>query len=410
MKKRPIDNKIKEKVNINFSFDEIENKIDIEKYEKKNMKRNIFPLLAPVACSFLCFAIIGVTILGGKHNNSNENISSSLEISNSTNENIETSDDAISYEEISETITSQEDLPISEETPINSYESVISEIPEGGYPTSDNEVEGDVYDEYNGPMIDLIKGESPYDHSSGPSLRLSLFEVIVGEASIYEVSYLGNIKNKYYCAYVDINTAEEIYDAYKNVLDAETASETHIIDGSIIKWFYAKNYSNELISWYEFSFDQNIPRIINDKMVLGVYLYESVCINKEIRTSSSIERTYDYFRSKYYVYENGPYIKASYNGENIKKVWYPSMFDINELNLDELTFNNFSYKFNDFMNIGLINDNEIKLDEMHIYENQIDSDIEKWNSFVNDAKAFHIENNLYYYDEIVNLIIEYINK
>ena len=145
-------------------------------------------------------------------------------------------------------------------------------------------------------------------------------------------------------------------------------------------------------------------------MVLGVYLYESVCINKEIRTSSSIERTYDYFRSKYYVYENGPYIKASYNGENIKKVWYPSMFDINELNLDELTFNNFSYEFNDFMNIGLINDNEIKLDEMHIYENQIDSDIEKWNSFVNEAKAFHIENNIYYYDEIVNLIIEYINK
>ena len=62
------------------------------------------------------------------------------------------------------------------------------------------------------------------------------------------------------------------------------------------------------------------------------------------------------------------------------------------------------------MNIGLINDNEIKLDEMHIYENQIDSDIEKWNSFVNEAKAFHIENNIYYYDEIVNLIIDYINK
>ena len=178
MKKRPMDNKIKEKVNINFSFDEIENKIDIEKYEKKNMKRNIFPLLTPIACSFLCFAIIGVTILGGKHNNSNENISSSLEISNSTNENIETSNDAISDEEISETIISQEDLPISEEAPINSYESVISEIPEGGYPTSDNEVESDVYDEYNGPMIDLIKGESPYDHSSGPSLRLSLFEVL----------------------------------------------------------------------------------------------------------------------------------------------------------------------------------------------------------------------------------------
>ncbi len=409
MKKRPIDKKIKEKVDINFSFAEIENKIDIKKYEKKNVKRIFFPLLAPVACSFLCFAIIGVTILEGKYNNSNENISSSLEISNSTNENIETSDGDVSFESSSNTIMSQEDMTASEEVLINSSESMISEKPEG-YPTSDNQVEGDVYDEYNGPMIELIKGESPYDHSSGPSLRLSLFEVIVGEASIYEVSYLGNINNKYYCAYVDINTAEEIYDAYKNVLDAETASETHIIDGSIIKWFYARNYSDDLISWYEFSFDQNIPRIINGKMVLGVYLYESVCINKEIRTSSSIERTYDYFRSKYYVYENGPYIKASYNGENIKKVWYPSMFDINELNLDELTFNNFSYEFNDFMNIGFINDNEIKLDEMHIYENQIDSDIEKWNSFVNDAKAFHIENNIYYYDEIVNLIIEYINK
>ena len=82
MKKRPIDKKIEEKVNIDFSFNDIENRIDLEKYENnKNNKRIIFPILTPILCSLFCFVIIGVSIFNGNENDKNPETSDKINTS-----------------------------------------------------------------------------------------------------------------------------------------------------------------------------------------------------------------------------------------------------------------------------------------------------------------------------------------
>lgn len=273
-----------------------------------------------------------------------------------------------------------------------------------------------IYQEYSG----FIKQEFEQnnDEDMGPLPHYTIENVLLDVTYLYEVEIVPTENEMFVGVYIETKTAEQIYEKNKIVDDAEVASPIAKVDGSIVNWFYQREYyQKDKVKWYQFGSENFIPTEINGFHCCGVYKTQSRIIKKEIITNTNVNYLDETFHVLEFKGENSFLTPISVDVPNVSK-WY--------ISYEQLTTDNYHRLFRKDYNLELdctIVNNTITIKTFAVFKEEELAKIEdkkiidfyrSTNKYIlnqdtsdDDLKYGYERSYQYSYDEYVKEIINY---
>ena len=236
--------------------------------------------------------------------------------------------------------------------------------------------------DYNNPGNQGKPNDQPIDGTLDQVyLEMRMFEYI------YEVEYkyIGT-GLEYVAVYIEKKLAKKIYEENKEVMDAPNAAPINVVNGSIVDWFYSKNYYDEdKVFWCQYAASDQIYSEIQGFICVGVYQPQQRVIVREV-FSNTEANIVDYIYTKLYFKNDGnktltPVIDKVDN----RIIWYASNNIIHETN----TFFLFDYCYGAAMDCVI--DKEANTIKLKTYAVQDEDELAK--NYSQLLKDYHILSN-----------------
>ena len=160
---------------------------------------------------------------------------------------------------------------------------------------------------------------------------------------IYEVEYkyIGTGLD-YVTVYIEKKLAQKIYNENKEVMDAPNAAPLDIVNGSIVDWFYSKEYYDEdKVIWCSYAESNQIYPEIEGFVCVGVYHPQQRVIVREIFSNTQVNIVDNIYTSLYFQNEGKETLTPVVDKVEDSLEWYASNNLIDETN----TFFLFSYDY-----------------------------------------------------------------
>lgn len=245
-----------------------------------------------------------------------------------------------------------------------------------------------------------------FNHEGEKSLDLNMYEVFYDtngnlrqdKVSIYELQV--SLKDTIVVAvYLEEDGIKEVYNNYQNDF---TLSAQNIIDGSLLECFYRNEcYLKFETRWIEVDVEKPIALYNGNLRLAGLYVFDNVNIKKEVLTSQSINKSYDYYRNVSLDVNdatNNYFTNVLYE-KNQENIWCTALGTVN-FNVNY--FNNLTSKINYHSPLATINDNLITVESVENFD--FEAMAEKC------LKSSEDKYNTYDYDEYCLCLQEYYAK
>ncbi len=246
-------------------------------------------------------------------------------------------------------------------------------------------------------------------------MNLSLDSEIAPDLNMYEVFYDTNGNWRQDVSIYEINVSlksspavavyieeEGIKEVFKNYQSDYHLSTQNIIDGSLLEYFYIKDYNLSFkTKWMGIDIEKPISLYSGNLRLAGLYVFDNVTITKEILNSKQIKESYDFYRSVSLNIDdakNGYFTNVSYKKDE-QVLWCTA---VGEVNLNANYFNNLTNKINYSLPLADIKDNLITVEaiENFDFEKQAESCL----------KSSEGNYNTYEYDKYCLCLREYYAK
>ena len=274
----------------------------------------------------------------------------------------------------------------------DTFESNIGDGP--SYEMSGPMPESPVIDGYFIPNMDYSKPgdesseNAPGDSSANPDGGMN--QIILDLRTykyIYEVEYkyIGTGLD-YVTVYIEKKLAEKIYEENKVVMDAPNADSLDIVNGSIVDYFYSKEYYDEdKVVWCQYSESDQIYPEIKGYVCVGVYHPQQRVIVREIFSNTEVNIVDNIYTKLYFKNEGKETLTPVVDKVEDRVEWYASNTLINADN----TYMLFSWDYNNKFNCVIDREaNTIRL-ETYAVQNEV---FENTN-YADSLKEYHFQSN-----------------
>ena len=204
---------------------------------------------------------------------------------------------------------------------------------------------------------------------------------------IYEVEYkyIGT-GLEYVTVYIEKTLAQKIYEENKVVMDAPNADPLDIVNGSIVDYFYSKEYyDKDKVVWCQYAESDQIYPEIKGYVCVGVYQPQQRVIVREIFSNLEVN-ILDYIYTKLYFKNEGKETLTPVVDKVEDSVeWYASNNLIDETNTFFLFASDYSSKFD------CVIDREANTIKLETYAVQSEEELAK--NYSQLLKDYHIWTN-----------------
>ena len=204
---------------------------------------------------------------------------------------------------------------------------------------------------------------------------------------IYEVEYkyIGTGLD-YVTVYIEKKLAQKIYNENKEVMDAPNAAPLDIVNGSIVDWFYSKEYYDEdKVIWCSYAESNQIYPEIEGFVCVGVYHPQQRVIVREIFSNTQLNIVDNIYTSLYFQNEGKETLTPVVDKVEDSLEWYASNNLIDETN----TFFLFSYDYGSKFDCEI--DKEANTIRLETYAVQNEEELAK--NYSQLLKDYHIWSN-----------------
>ena len=164
---------------------------------------------------------------------------------------------------------------------------------------------------------------------------------------IYEVEYkyIGTGLD-YVTVYIEKKLAQKIYNENKEVMDAPNAAPLDIVNGSIVDWFYSKEYYDEdKVIWCQYAESNQIYPEIEGFVCVGVYQPQQRVIVREILSNNQVNIVDNIYTKLYFKNEGKETLTPVVDKVEDSIEWYASNNLIDETNTFFLFSHDYGSKF-----------------------------------------------------------------
>lgn len=164
---------------------------------------------------------------------------------------------------------------------------------------------------------------------------------------IYEVEYkyIGTGVD-YVTVYIEKKLAQKIYNENKEVMDAPNAAPLDIVNGSIVDWFYSKEYYDEdKVIWCQYAESNQIYPEIEGFVCVGVYQPQQRVIVREILSNNQVNIVDNIYTKLYFKNEGKETLTPVVDKVEDSIEWYASNNLIDETNTFFLFSHDYGSKF-----------------------------------------------------------------
>ena len=164
---------------------------------------------------------------------------------------------------------------------------------------------------------------------------------------IYEVEYkyIGTGLD-YVTVYIEKRLAQKIYNENKEVMDAPNAAPLDVVNGSIVDWFYSKEYYDEdKVIWCSYAQSNQIYPEIEGFVCVGVYQPQQRVIVREIFSNTQVNIVDNIYTTLYFKNEGKETLTPVVDKVSDSIEWYASNNLIDETNTFFLFSHDYGSKF-----------------------------------------------------------------
>lgn len=164
---------------------------------------------------------------------------------------------------------------------------------------------------------------------------------------IYEVEYkyIGTGLD-YVTVYIEKKLAQKIYNENKEVMDAPNAAPLDVVNGSIVDWFYSKEYYDEdKVIWCSYAQSNQIYPEIEGFVCVGVYQPQQRVIVREIFSNTQVNIVDNIYTTLYFKNEGKETLTPVVDKVSDSIEWYASNNLIDESNTFFLFSHDYGSKF-----------------------------------------------------------------
>ena len=164
---------------------------------------------------------------------------------------------------------------------------------------------------------------------------------------IYEVEYKYIGKGlEYVTVYIEKTLAQKIYEENKVVMDAPNADPLDIVNGSIVDYFYSKEYYDEdKVVWCQYAESDQIYPEIKGYVCVGVYHPQQRVIVREIFSNTPVNIVDNIYTKLYFKNEGKETLTPVVDKVEDSVEWYASNNLIDETNTFFLFSGDYGSKF-----------------------------------------------------------------
>ena len=204
---------------------------------------------------------------------------------------------------------------------------------------------------------------------------------------IYEVEYkyIGTGLD-YVTVYIEKKLAEKIYEENKVVMDAPNADPLDIVNGSIVDYFYSKEYYDEdKVVWCQYAESDQIYPEIKGYVCVGVYHPQQRVIVREIFSNTTVNIVDNIYTKLYFKNEGKETLTPVVDKVEDSVEWYASNNLIDETNTFFLFSGDYGSKFD------CVIDREANTIRLETYAVQSEEELAK--NYSQLLKDYHIWTN-----------------
>ena len=249
-------------------------------------------------------------------------------------------------------------------------------------PNDTGKTENLVYPEYTGFIKDVFEsniGDGPSYDMSGPIPAPPVIDGYFNENMDYTAPGDGNPNNKpgdgniidtiylemrsfdyiyeveykyigtgldYVTVYIEKRLAQKIYNENKEVMDAPNAAPLDVVNGSIVDWFYSREYYDEdKVIWCSYAQSNQIYPEIEGYVCVGVYQPQQRVIVREIFSNTQVNIVDNIYTTLYFKNEGKETLTPVVDKVSDSIEWYASNNLIDETNTFFLFSHDYGSKF-----------------------------------------------------------------